>query len=89
MLNTKDITGYMAPLAAHADHLHAVTIPDAPATVPAEDTAAAAVKVGMTASKADNVAQALEQIAQSDPTARILICGSLYLAGAVLRDNGA
>ena len=89
MLNTKDITGYMAPLAAHADHLHAVTIPDAPATVPAEDTAAAAVKVGMTASKADNVAQALEQIVQSDPTARILICGSLYLAGAVLRDNGA
>lgn len=89
MLNTKDITGYMAPLGKHAKHLHAVTIPDAPATVPAEDTAKAAVKVGMTASKADSVAQALEQIAQTDPTARILICGSLYLAGAVLRDNGA
>ena len=30
----------------------------------------------------------LAKIAAADPTARILICGSLYLAGSVLRENG-
>ncbi|PJE35879.1 hypothetical protein CVM52_15010 [Pseudooceanicola lipolyticus] len=32
--------------------------------------------------------QAVGAIAAADPTARVLICGSLYLAGAVLRENG-
>ena len=31
---------------------------------------------------------AVAAIADSTPSARILICGSLYLAGSVLRDNG-
>jgi dihydrofolate synthase/folylpolyglutamate synthase len=30
----------------------------------------------------------VQAIAARDPGARILICGSLYLAGQVLRDNG-
>ena len=30
----------------------------------------------------------LAAIAANDPYARVLICGSLYLAGSVLRENG-
>ena len=87
MLNTKDIGGYLRPLASHATTLHAVSIPGETATLPAADTAAAARKVGMDAFEAPSVAQALRDIVASDPTARVLICGSLYLAGGVLREN--
>lgn len=88
MLNTKDVAGYLRPLAAQAAGLHAVAIPDAPATLPAEETAAAARAVGMQADIAPDVATAVAAIATACPPARILICGSLYLAGTVLRDNG-
>jgi dihydrofolate synthase/folylpolyglutamate synthase len=37
---------------------------------------------------ADSVADAVQRIVATDPQARILICGSLYLAGQVLRENG-
>ncbi|HSF63262.1 MAG TPA: folylpolyglutamate synthase/dihydrofolate synthase family protein [Paracoccaceae bacterium] len=88
MLNTKDIAGYLRPLAAHAVALHAVSIPGEKNTLPAEDTARAARAVGLTATEAASVATALAEIAATDPMARVLICGSLYLAGTVLRDNG-
>jgi dihydrofolate synthase/folylpolyglutamate synthase len=42
----------------------------------------------MTALCAESVAAALAAIAAKDPNARVLICGSLYLAGGVLRENG-
>jgi dihydrofolate synthase/folylpolyglutamate synthase len=88
MLSTKDVAGYLRPLAAQADSLHAVAIPGETATLPAEDTAAAAESVGLKATVSPSVADALADIAAGDPTARILICGSLYLAGSVLRENG-
>jgi len=88
MLNTKDITGYLRPLAQHAKSLHAVSIPGEAATLPASQTAKAAKQVGMETHIADNVQSAIADIIQIDPNARILICGSLYLAGVVLRENG-
>ena len=88
MLNTKDVRGYLRPLAGHAEHLTAVSIPGEANTLPAEVTATAAREVGLTADVAADVAEALEQVAARAPDARILICGSLYLAGAVLRENG-
>jgi dihydrofolate synthase/folylpolyglutamate synthase len=88
MLNTKDIGGYLRPLAAHADSLTAVSIPGEAATLPAEATCAAARKEGMQAVEAASVLEALRAIAQRAPDARVLICGSLYLAGQVLRENG-
>ena len=88
MLNTKDIGGYLRPLAPHVVSLHAVGIPDSQATLPAKDTAAAAVQAGIPAQVAGSVAEALSDIAARDPHARVLICGSLYLAGSVLRENG-
>jgi len=88
MLNTKDVRGYMAPLAGHALRLQAVSIPGEKNTLPAEATRDAARSAGLQAVTAGSVAEALAAIAQANPEARVLICGSLYLAGAVLRENG-
>ena len=88
MLNTKDVTGYMRPLAPQVTRLHAVSIPGEKNTLPAEVTRDAAASVGMDAVAADSVADALAGIAAQSPEARVLICGSLYLAGEVLAANG-
>ena len=87
MLNTKDIAGYMAPLAGVAESLTAVSIPDEVNTIPAEETAKVAASVGLTATTAPDVKSAISSIKAHSPQARILICGSLYLAGHVLREN--
>lgn len=88
MLNTKDVRGYLRPLASVADSLHSVSIPGEANTLPASDTAQAARDVGLSAHEAEDVEDALKAIIRHDPAARVLICGSLYLAGQVLRDNG-
>jgi dihydrofolate synthase/folylpolyglutamate synthase len=88
MLNTKDVTGYMRPLAPHVTRLHAVSIPGEKNTLSSDATCDAARAAGIAAVTAPSVAQALAEIASTAPTARVLICGSLYLAGSVLRENG-
>jgi dihydrofolate synthase / folylpolyglutamate synthase len=88
MLNTKDIAGYLRPVAAQAASLTAVSIPGEANTLSAEDTQAAAARAGITADTAESVLEAVQHIVAKDPGARILICGSLYLAGTVLRENG-
>lgn len=87
MLNTKDIEGYLRPLAPHVASLHAVTIWGVEATLPADVTAQAARAAGLQATEAEDVADAIADIVKADPQARILICGSLYLAGNILRHN--
>lgn len=88
MLNTKDVRGFMAPLKGHLQGLTAVSIPGEANTLPAETTAAAASAAGLAATTAPGVAQALAAIAATSPRARVLICGSLYLAGRILAENG-
>jgi dihydrofolate synthase/folylpolyglutamate synthase len=88
MLNTKDIAGFLGPFAEIARRLHAVSIPGQTATLAAAETAAAARSAGLDAVEAEGVAQALADITALNPEARVLICGSLYLAGEVLRENG-
>ncbi len=88
MLRTKDVAGYLAPLAEIAAGLTAVAIPDEGATLTADETASAAHEAGLDATTAPGVADAIAEIVENTPQARILICGSLYLAGHVLRENG-
>ncbi|GLO68575.1 bifunctional folylpolyglutamate synthase/dihydrofolate synthase [Phaeobacter inhibens] len=88
MLNTKDVSGYMAPLAPHVESLTAISIPDEVNTLSAEETKAAAKSVGIAAGTAESTIAGLQAIIAKDPHARVLICGSLYLAGHILRDNG-
>lgn len=87
MLNTKDIAGYLSPMTAHVEKLVAVSIPGELNTLPAEDTAAAAQQAGILSETAVDVITAAGDIAKTDPDARILICGSLYLAGNILRSH--
>jgi len=88
MLRTKDIAGFLRPLAGGAASLQGVSIPGEAATLTAEETVAAARELGVAATPAADTAAAVARIAAAAPEARILICGSLYLAGQVLRDNG-
>lgn len=88
MLNTKDVAGYMRPMAAEVASLTAVSIPDEINTLSAAQTAEAARSVGIETYEAPSVQAAIEAIIARAPNARILICGSLYLAGVVLRENG-
>lgn len=87
MLNTKDVAGYMRPLASVAQGLYGVSIPGELNTLKAEETAAFAAAQGLAGQASDNLEQAISQIIATEPAARILICGSLYLAGAVLREH--
>ncbi len=88
MLNTKDVTGYLAPLAGVANSLTGVSIPGEANTLSGEETAQIASNLGLETTVADSVLSAVKTIVAADPHARILICGSLYLAGSVLRENG-
>ncbi|MFZ3582095.1 bifunctional folylpolyglutamate synthase/dihydrofolate synthase [Loktanella sp. DJP18] len=87
MLNTKDIAGYLSPLTGVAASLTAVSIPGEAATIPAEETARHAASVSLAATIAPDVETALRDLSAKGPV-RVLICGSLYLAGHVLRLNG-
>jgi len=84
MLRTKDAAGYLEPLRARAEEIHCVSIPGETATLTAEETAEAA---GGKAVVAASVREAIADITARASCARILICGSVYLAGDVLREN--
>ena len=87
VLKTKDARGYFAPLAGDVAGVQTVSIPGQTATLSAEETADAARAAGLDAAPAESVGAAVSRIAQAEPRARILIGGSLYLAGEVLREH--
>ncbi len=87
MLKTKDAAAFLAPLAEVAAALEAVSIPGEENALSAEAAAAAACGVGLEAEAQPSPEAALEAILRRPP-GRILICGSLYLAGRILAENG-
>lgn len=89
-LSTKDTSGFLRPFAGLAREAVAVPIPGEHQSRGAEEVAGAARAEGIAASTAPDVATALDKLAARDwdVAPRILICGSLYLAGEVLRENG-
>jgi dihydrofolate synthase/folylpolyglutamate synthase len=88
MLNTKDERGFLSPLAPLARSLRTVPVPDEPASRDPVEAAEVARTLGMAAAAAADIASALRAIVAGEPwPARVLICGSLYLAGHVLRAN--
>jgi len=89
MLNTKEPVAFLKPLAPFTKDLQAVRIEGDHASLPAEEAAAAARAAGMEARTAESLGVAVDRIvASASRPGRILICGSLYLAGVVLADNG-
>jgi len=89
MLNTKAARDFLRPLGRRAASLTAVAIPGVEASLSAEDAAAEAEAAGYAADTAESVKAALAAVLATAPEpARVLICGSLYLSGRVLADNG-
>ncbi|WP_024898397.1 MULTISPECIES: bifunctional folylpolyglutamate synthase/dihydrofolate synthase [Brucella] len=92
MINTKDPVGYFEAFAGMARHVFTVPIPSSDAGIPNNELAISAQKAGLSAEPVHSVANALKILrdswAHDEAPPRILIGGSLYLAGEVLRDNG-
>jgi dihydrofolate synthase / folylpolyglutamate synthase len=89
----RDPHSFLRPLAGRIASLRTVTIPGEENAAQADMLAASARATGIDAHASATIAAAIDNIvaaAGGGPPARILICGSLYLAGAVLAgDVGA
>ena len=88
MLNTKDVSGYMNNLKDIADELIAISVPEEVATLTALETSIFAKKAGIKATQAQSLEDAVSVAVLHSGPSRIVICGSLYLAGFVLRNHG-
>ncbi|ODN71309.1 bifunctional folylpolyglutamate synthase/dihydrofolate synthase [Methylobrevis pamukkalensis] len=90
MLTTKDPVGFFSSFKGLARHVYTVPIASSDAGWPPEELAAAATSAGLAAESAPDVADALARLSTSwneQMAPRILVCGSLYLAGEVLALN--
>ena len=88
MLTTKDVSAFLRPLATVAQDLQAVALGGDHDGWPPEILAGAARELGLPASAAASLPEAIARIAADGRPSLVLICGSLYLAGAVLAENG-
>ena len=88
-LNTRDPADTLRPLAQHLASLHGLAIPGEANSLDAAAIVAAGQSLGLQTAPAESVAAAITDILRREGgPARILICGSLYLAGTVLAENG-
>jgi dihydrofolate synthase/folylpolyglutamate synthase len=89
-LTTKDTAGFLAHFQGLAREVIAVPILGEHSGRAADEVAAIASRVGLSARAAGSVGAALDMLtAENWPRPpRVLIAGSLYLAGAVLEANG-
>lgn len=85
MLKTHEAREFLKALAPYAASVEAIAIPGEANTLSAKEAEAAARDAGIPATPRDGIAAAVAAAAQ--PGARVLICGSLYLAGRVLAEN--
>ena len=90
MMANKDAAGFLANFAGLTRHIIAVQIPDSDGAMPPDRLADAARALGMRVETAGDVETALRSLARLayEVPPRILITGSLYLAGHVLAANG-
>jgi dihydrofolate synthase/folylpolyglutamate synthase len=90
MLGTKDTDAFLMHFLGLAREVIAVPIPAQVAARPAEEIVAIAQRIDFTATTAPSVEAALASLHDYvwDRPPRVLICGSLYLAGEVLAANG-
>lgn len=92
MISTKDQTGYFRAFAGLVRHVFTVPVGKSEAGVPAAELTARAGEAGLSAEPVNSVADALQLLRDTwdaaEPAPRILIGGSLYLAGDVLDQNG-
>ncbi|MGV1013734.1 MAG: bifunctional folylpolyglutamate synthase/dihydrofolate synthase [Methyloceanibacter sp.] len=89
MMETKDAHAFIAPFKGLVERIYTVPITEEPNAFSAEALAEIALAEGFDVVAAESVPAALlqSQAAAKGP-ARVLICGSLYLAGHVLKLHG-
>jgi dihydrofolate synthase/folylpolyglutamate synthase len=92
MINTKDQTGYFRAFEGMVRHVYTVPVSLSDAGVPNTELAIRAQEAGLSAEPVASVANALMLLRDTwhddEIAPRILIGGSLYLAGSVLAENG-
>ncbi|AEQ53483.1 bifunctional folylpolyglutamate synthase/dihydrofolate synthase [Pelagibacterium halotolerans] len=86
MMASKDAANFFSPLADMASHVFTVPIPGETGALPARALAGFPKALGLSTTIARSIPAALQRAAHFEG-ARIVICGSLYLAGAVLKQN--
>ena len=86
MINTKDPISYLSKF-DKIDALTVITIPNEESAIDSNELYAGLKKYYENVNKADSIQEALANLNNNYQDARILICGSLYLAGKVLEMN--
>ena len=87
MMNTRAPSDFLEAFIPMAPRVMALTIPGEPNAHPADSIAVAAKAAGLDARTYPSVVPALRDAAKIE-NARVVICGSLYLAGDILARNG-
>jgi dihydrofolate synthase/folylpolyglutamate synthase len=90
MLASKDYEGFLRNFSGLARRLFAIVVPGQEKSLPTSAIVEAAARIGIASEASEGVEAALQSAAALalDPPPRILIAGSLYLAGEVLARNG-
>lgn len=90
MLNTKDQTSFFTGLKAIIEMGYCVPIHGEAAATPEEELAVLARRAGVDMSAKPSLSAAITNLKPrlAEKPSRLLIAGSLYLAGQVLRENG-
>jgi dihydrofolate synthase/folylpolyglutamate synthase len=86
MKQAKDSAEFLRPMLPYATTVWAVAEPEQHLALPVEAIVAAS---GGIARPGPRIADALRQLSREGAPARVLICGSLYLAGEVLKLDGS
>lgn len=90
MMNNKDADAFFSAFRGLAEHVVTVPIPSQENAYTAEELAEIARQAGLKADAASNIHDAVKlSSATPEATARILICGSLYLAGSIYAIHNA
>ena len=88
LLNTKSPVEFLAPLLQYSKSLTAIEILDSDSSFSANEILEAAKKIGFQAKTAKSISTAIRKIITEEKLpSMILICGSLYLAGNILKEN--
>jgi len=88
LINTKKPAAFLAPLIKYTKSLTAVNIVGSDASFNADEIFMVAKKMGFQAKTANSITDALKNIISVEKSpSKVLICGSLYLAGNVLKEN--
>jgi dihydrofolate synthase/folylpolyglutamate synthase len=90
MLVTKDHANFFRHFSGLAMRLYAIPIPHQEKSLSPAEIVKTAQEIGIPAEPAAGIEDALARVAtlSLDPPPRILIAGSLYLAGEILKENG-